>query len=142
MGNRVNPLYLAICCIVLSALALFPGAEISVGRAGNISWGLALALAASFTYPLAVRHARPDIRFWKGAMLLGGILALALVCGFIAYLAQYAWYKHRALGSEFHLFEALSWTLDESLTWFIFSMLCQSGWPSPFSIRPAAFSPG
>lgn len=118
--NRVSLVHLAVCSLVLALLALYPGADVSAAYAGDISWGPILAIVASFTYPVTLRRLRLSTGFWKGALQFLAIFAVALACGFAAYLAQYLWYQHRSLGSDFHLFEVISWTWTESSAWYAY----------------------
>jgi membrane-associated PAP2 superfamily phosphatase len=67
---------------------------------------------------------RPKTGFWKGALSFLIILAVALLCGFVAYLLWYANYEYKRLGSEFHLLECLGWTSGASFAFFLLLDVC------------------
>jgi hypothetical protein len=63
---------------------------------------------------------KPKTGFWTGALQLLLILAAALLCMFAAYLLSYCYFQYRRLGNEFRLRDALGWTFDESLSFFLY----------------------
>jgi hypothetical protein len=88
--------------------------------AGNESWILLVILPSSVTYPFFLAQMLPKVGFWKGSLQLLLILTVAIISGFVAYLLWYAYYEHKRLGIEFHLFEALGWTFGESLAFYVY----------------------
>jgi hypothetical protein len=82
-------------------------------------WKQLVLLIVSLAYPFYLIWMRPKTGFWKGFLQLLLILSVALICGFTAYLLSYAYFQYQRLGSEFHLFEAIGWTFNESLDWFV-----------------------
>lgn len=111
MWNRIFFIYLIVCTCILSLLSLPP--------ACHEVWMYPVFLSASLTYPCFLVWMKPKAGFWKGAFQLLLIIAVALLCSFATYLLWYAYYEYQRLGNEFRLFEALGWTFDESLIWFI-----------------------
>jgi hypothetical protein len=87
--------------------------------ADDKGWMQLVILTASLTYPFFLVWMRPKTGFWKGALQLLLIIVVALLCSFVVYLLWYAYYQYQRLGSEFRFFEALGWTFDESLAWFM-----------------------
>ncbi|MGO9318335.1 MAG: hypothetical protein ACLPXT_08875 [Terracidiphilus sp.] len=111
MWSKVSSIYLIVCACVLSLLSMPP--------AGHEGWEQLVILTASLSYPLVLVWMRPKTGFWKSALQLLLIIVVALLCSFVTYLLWYAYYQYKRLGSEFHLLEALGWTFDESLAWFV-----------------------
>lgn len=112
MWNWLTLIYLTTCSCVLSFLSLPP--------AGHEGWAQLVILIASLSYPFFIVWVRPKTGFWKGALQLLLILIVALICAFVAYLSWYAFVENKRLGSEFHLLEALGWTFDESLAFYLY----------------------
>ena len=112
MWNNVSSIYLIVCVCILSLLSMPP--------ANHEGWMQLVILIASLTYPFFLVWMRPKTGFWKGALQLLLIIVVALLCSIVTYLLWYAYYEYKRLGSEFHLLEALSWTFDESLAFFLY----------------------